>query len=184
MRREDRTELQAREQGPRLVGAAFLYQAAIGAHDVVGGVLVVLHRNSPFPVAQLARTIVLLADVGEVEVGRKGAGHQRHALHRQVVDQRGCSKEGLLGGFRGSHLGIGGDGLVEQRIEGRAQLGIVLVEHASQQSQEERHVLSQGIGHVHSLQARTSQLVLVRTLGKRVCHGFLLVINSRARGAP
>ena len=147
---EDRVELEAVEKGHGLAAAALVHELAVGHRDVVDGVGLGRGGYGALAQAQGLVAVVLLADVGEVEVGHEGA-HQHGGMGLvQTVDDALQVGKGLGRLLGGAVLVVARlDGVVQKDVKGGAHLGIALLEDLAHQAQEERHVVADGLRNVH-----------------------------------
>ena len=129
--------------------AALVNQLAVGDGDVVDRVLALGDVHRALARAERPHAVVLLADVGKVEVGHEGAHDQRRRARVQVAHDVLELGEGsaLVRGLRGL-VSVGAHRVGEKNVEGGAELGVELLEHLAHQAQEQRHVLGDAAGNV------------------------------------
>ena len=150
MRGEHRPELEAAEQRERLATPALVDKSVVGDGDVIDRVLVRPHGHVVLTGPKGRDAVVLLADVGQVEVGDERPHDDRGLLGRHLVDGRDETREGLvLAAGLARLVAVGRDGILEQRVEGVAQTGVVLLEDLADQSQEEGQVVADPLGQVN-----------------------------------
>ena len=150
MRGEHRPELEPAEQGERLAATALVDEPVVGDGDVVDRVLVRPHGHVVLAGPQGRDAVVLLADVGKVEVGDERPHDDRGLLGGHLVDGRDETHEGLvLAAGLARLVTMGRDGVLEQRVEGVAQAGVVLLENLADQPQEEGQVVADSLRQVN-----------------------------------
>ena len=102
---------------------------------------------------QHGHAVVLLAQVGEVEVGGERARQQLGVVQLHVVDGLDGLRKPVLIRVRIVHhvfevFGAGLDRVAKHGVEGGQQLGIELAQHVAQNMQAQIHVLLKGIGKI------------------------------------
>ena len=125
----------------------------VGHGKRVGLVDVGLGGGGALAVVQGLDAVVLLGEIGEVEVRREGARHHRLFLGREALGELVGVPEALVllaraGGARHTAL-VGGNEVGEELVEVATQLRRVLREDLAQQTKEKLHVVAQALGKLH-----------------------------------
>ena len=147
---KDRVELEAVEKGHGLAAAALVHELAVGHRDVVDGVGLGRSGHGALAQPQGLVAVVLLADVGEVEVGHEGA-HQHGGVGLVQTGDDALQVGKGLGRLLGGAVIVVArlDGVIQKDVKSGAHLGIALLEDLAHQAQEERHVVADGLRNVH-----------------------------------
>lgn len=130
--------------------AALVHELAVGHRDVVDGVGLGRGGHGALAQPQGLVAVVLLADVGEVEVGHEGA-HQHGGMGLVQTGDDALQVGKGLGRLLGGAVIVVArlDGVVQKDVKSGAHLGIALLEDLTHQAQEERHVVADGLRNVH-----------------------------------
>ena len=162
---EHRVELKLLQQGLGL-GRSHLGDQLVIDHgqlvDRIDG-LVLIHLG--FALAQHGHTVILLAEICQMEVRGEGAGHQLGIVQVHRVDDLDRLAQAFVPVIRiiqesGEMLGAGLDRVGTDLVEHVQQLGIELVEHFAQDLQAQFHIVAQ----------RGRQFVLLGPLRAYRCH--------------
>ena len=130
--------------------------------ELVGGIDLGIEGHLALALMQRLHAIVLLGEVREMEEGGEGTDHHLSLVDGEQVQQLHRMAEGagargvggwnallvgrLVSGLGSRVAGVGLDHVVEQRIEDGAGVGVILLEHATLQAQEERKAVTQTLG--------------------------------------
>ena len=173
---EDGVELEPLEQQLRLGRSDLVDEPAVGPGHLVDRVGRRVEGDLALALVEGGDAVVLLAQVGEVEVGGEGPGEQLGVAQRQAVDERDRLPErrpparaavrcGVRGGAAGLGLHADGFGLgaawfalhadgfalgaadvAAQAVERLEQVAVVLPQRLPQQAQADPHVALEALG--------------------------------------
>ncbi len=159
VRGEDRVELQAVQQLLGLGRTQLVDELVVGDGEFVDRVDSIAVRHFGFACAQRGDAVVFLGKIGEVEVGGECAGQQLCVVLVDFVDDlRGLGQTVLIRIRVAAEVLVAClDRVLTHGVEDVEQLGVVLVEHVTQDLQGKIHVVFQLV----------RKIVLFRSLSAR-----------------